>query len=242
MNTKNKLALGDKNLNAPTINFGSGIRRNHIYPDTSGLKSAKSYQSMEINFRVLSSFHKDKVALYEQAANLKELMVTWVLVECGNQAQIYVCHKKTNTNAPWSDNGFNAYDKKTDYELAPVSNGIIGTNTKNDYQIDNDWNGTVLSRDASIHEFGGQQTDNAASVREHFMTNVAGRLAQACRKNLFDRLLLVASDKMIGELKMKLATDVLDRIVTVAPEEFEAYQNHTVMTLYRNVFAQSHAQ
>lgn len=164
--------------------------------------------------------HAKKVAMYECAAKLQQLLVTWVLISDDQQARIFEC---LNTDPPEEQDLHAYYDKSTGQKLSLIPDGLIAAQTIDDYQIWLDWRGAAWNEGSTpfaAHElFDGIRGE----IKRRFIRTIADRLQQACAKSAFDRLVLIAPTKMLSELHVHLDADVQDCIVSILPKEVRHY-------------------
>lgn len=181
-----------------------------------------------------------KIAMYERAAQLQQFLITWVLVADSRQAQIYEYHKSTQEIPLAGANKHHYTSERSDHELAPVPNGALEAESIDDYQIGRDQRGTASSDNSPVHNAYAPHGDITEELKRRFAKAIAGKLHRACMENFFDRLVLVAPAKMIGELVEQLTTDVQDSLVAVLSKDLAHYQGHNGMAHIRDALAEAH--
>lgn len=152
------------------------------------------------------------MAAYERAAQIQQLLVTWVLVADDSHAQIYEC-RKTMKNIPWGEaNKHSCADEKSGYELMTVPNGVMEAETVDGYRTEYSRRGAGLSSNRLSLNAHEPCEDIKEELRRRFIGAIAGNLQQAGAKNSFDRLVLMAPARMISELWGQSGNGVRDRI------------------------------
>src|ERR1700722_2140591 len=167
--------------------------------------------------------------MHEQTTSQHPL-VTWVLIADDKQAQIYDCHKTSEKIALGGANPHHYYDEKSGHELVPVLNGLLESESMNDYQIGHDRRGTTSSSNSSAHNTYEPHGDIKGELKRKFAESISHKLQQALTDKLFDRLVLVAPAKMIGELREKLANDIQSKVVASLSKDLRQYHGQELMT------------
>jgi protein required for attachment to host cells len=169
--------------------------------------------------RVYKSPQEGRVAMYERAADLHKLLVTWVLVADGERAQIYECHKDTNGASYDEINRYPIYGDQTGYQFKLVPYGLIDEKTMTELHHGDNWNQATSSSAIFTQNNDEIIENNYSKFGFRLESAIAYRLHLACLKDLFDRLVLVAPAGMIAELMRKLSSNVQDRIVGVLSKD-----------------------
>jgi len=191
-------------------------------------------------FGTTKSINERKIAMYERAAELPQLLVTWVLVADGRQAQIYECHKTTQKIPLGGANKHHYYNEKSGHELVPMADGFLEAESVDDYQTGHDRRGTASSSNSPTHNTYEPHGDINKELKRRFTKIIADKLQQACIESSFDHLVIVAPTRMLGELREQLSADVQNRIVGVLPKDLTHYQDHTIMAHLHDMFAEVH--
>jgi len=180
--------------------------------------------------------YSDKIAMYEHAAQLRQFLITWILVANGGRAQIYERRKITKMIPLKGIDKHHGYNEKTGHEFVPVTNGAIEAESTDNNQVEYSRRGAA-SRESATHESYG---DIKEEFRQRFIRTIIGKLRQACTKNSFDRLILVAPAKMIGELRRQLDVDMQNRGIGSLPKNFAYDQDQAVMPRLNRMLAEVH--
>ena len=209
-------------------------RTSRASPAISARNLARNIESFYGNDRS-SLIHEGKIAMYEHAARLQQLLVTWVLIADGKRAQIYECRKTVQKIPLGGVNIHHYYDEKSGHGLVPVPNGVMESESIDDYQTGHDRRGTASSSNSSTHNTYEPHGDIAEELKQRFTRTIAGKLQNACADNLFDRLVLVAPARMISELRGRLSPAVQDRIVATVSKDLTPLSrpdHHDAFTRY----------
>ena len=153
-----------------------------------------------------------ETALYEAAAKLGELLVTWALIADDRQAHIYECNKPMKKLRLGENN---RYDKKLECEWAPISDGIINAQSIDDYRGGYSWPGAALFGDELQRGLFGQLKAIKEELKRQFIRMIADKLEQAGKKNSFDHLMLIVPCAMIADLREQLDARTQNCIVGV---------------------------
>jgi protein required for attachment to host cells len=199
----------------------------------------QNFREHNYNFNESASIHKGKTAMYERAARLPQLLITWALLADGKQARIYECRKIMQKVPLGGANIHHYYDEQSGHELVLVPNGAMEAESIDDYQIGHDRRGTSSSSNSSTHNTYEPHGDIQKELKRRFIKAISDKLQQACANNSFDRLILVAPAKMVGELRKQLSSDVQNRIVGVLPKDLTHDQGQVAMTHLRDIFAKA---
>jgi protein required for attachment to host cells len=155
----------------------------------------------------------------EHATKNQKNPLTWVLVADGQQARFYGYHQTTQRVPLTGANPHHYFDEKSGFELAPIADETLNAQTLAEYQIGHDRRGTSSSSSGTGHNTFEPHGDIEAELKRRFSKIIADRLEHACRAKLFDRLILAAPAKMIGELRKELPADVAARITAVLSKD-----------------------
>lgn len=172
---------------------------------------------------------------------MSEKSITWVLVADGKQAQIYECSKTTRNIPLGGANTHHYFNEKSGHELVPVPDGTLKAETIDSYQIGHDRRGTSSSSVSSAHNTYEPHGDIKEELKRHFVKTVAAKLDRACTEKSFNRLVLVAPARMIGEIREQLTAETQNHVVAVLPKDLTHYHGQTLMTHLLHTLAEAHA-
>jgi len=75
----------------------------------------------------------------------------------------------------------------------------------------------------------GLQGDAREEIKQHFIKMIAARLNEALSQKSFDKLVLVAPPKMLGELREFLAPAVKKRVAAEMPKDLTHYEGEELL-------------
>jgi protein required for attachment to host cells len=166
--------------------------------------------------------------------------ITWVLVADGKQAQIYEC-LKTIRNIPLGGVNIHHYfNEKSGIELAPVPDGTLTAETIDSYQIGHDRRGTSSSSVSSVHNTYEPHGNIEEELKRHFVKAIAAKLDRACAEKSFDRLVLVAPARMVGEIREQLTAEAQKRIAAVLPKDLTHYRGQALIEHLHDTLTEAH--
>lgn len=145
---------------------------------------------------------------------------TWVLVADAKQAQIYKYHRTKQRPPLTGANRQNYYDDQSGYELEPLPHGTMAAESMDDHQIGHDQRGTSSNSNSPVRNTYEPHGDIKEELKRRFARTIADKLEDSCKEKLFDRLVLVAPAKIIGELRKQLSADVESHISAVLSKDF----------------------
>ena len=173
----------------------------------------------------------------EHTAHYSNPLITWVLLANNKQVQIYDCHR-TYVRIPLGGaNPHHYYDEKSCRELTPVPNGLLESDSLDDYQLGHDKRGTTSSSNSPTHNTYEPHGDIKGEIKKRFAESIAHKLKMAYEEKLFDQLVLVASSKIISEVKKHLGLNIKDKVVATLPKDLSQYHGRQLMTQLRDTFA-----
>lgn len=197
-------------------------------PEILDWKPAKYKNGLE-KYYPLSQINKEKVAMYTRAAGLEHLLITWILVADAKQSQLYEYHKIIEEVPLSGGNKHHYVEEKSSHELLPLSNGLIVAEPANDYQLDHNRRGRSSSSNSPTHNTYEPHGKIETELKRRYIELIANTLQKACLKNNFDRLVLVAPGRLVGEIKEQLTHDVLDRLVCTLAKDLAHYHGNPLL-------------
>jgi len=144
-----------------------------------------------------------------QAVQIVKPPVTWILVADGSGAHIY-----TRANVEkGSQMDENARRRHPDEAFIRELVLVPGMELKTE----------------SAHHMSGLQGDAREEIKQHFIKMIAARLNEALSQKSFDKLVLVAPPKMLGELREFLAPAVKKRVAAEMPKDLTHYEGEELL-------------
>jgi protein required for attachment to host cells len=133
--------------------------------------------------------------------------VVWILVADGRQAQIYT-RKKMHKMIPMAGNAkHHHYDETGEQELVPVGEALHAESPEI-YEKGRKSLGRVFESAGSAHHMGEPHVNIDDEIRAHFVKKIASHLNTARAQRQFNRLVLIAPAKLLGELREHLGKTV----------------------------------
>jgi len=137
----------------------------------------------------------------------------------GTRAQVYV-RSHTEPRIPISGNTRPPLQReKIELELVPVENMQWESESPQDYEIGNDLPDKVFERENPAHHIAVPHINICEELKLRLMCTIADGFQMACDEKPFDRLVLVAPPKLLGELKKRLNEKTLEHVVAKSPKE-----------------------
>ncbi|MDR3450483.1 MAG: host attachment protein [Alphaproteobacteria bacterium] len=167
-------------------------------------------------------------------------LVTWVLIADGKQAQIHSYNRSVREVPLGGANKHHLSEEKASHHLSPVTNGDMKAESINDYQLGHDRRGQTSSSNSPTYNTYEPQGDIHEELKRRFMKSIADKLHKAAESKSFDRLILVAPAKMIGELKEHMAADLQKRVVATLSKDLTHYQGEALMAHLQGTLMDAH--
>ncbi|MDR3448948.1 MAG: host attachment protein [Alphaproteobacteria bacterium] len=174
--------------------------------------------------------------MHERTTESPQPVTIWVVVADGKQAQVYECRKAAKIVPLGNATRQGLYDEKWAYELAPVPNGALRAESINDHQLGH----TSANANSPAHQGYEPHGDIREELKRHFTKAIAVKLARAREEKLFDRLVLVAPAKMIGELREQLPAAVQHCVTAVLPKDLTHYSGHDLLPHLYDTLNEAH--
>lgn len=89
----------------------------------------------------------------------------------------------------------------------------------------------------SVQRSAVDDTDWHRLAQDRFAADLAERLYKQAHRGAFDRLVLVAADRILGELRHELHTEVADRLVAEIPKVLTNHPVDEIETIVRREMA-----
>jgi protein required for attachment to host cells len=176
----------------------------------------------------------------EDIAHHQQPLITWILIADDKRAQIYDCRKTQQPVPLGGANPHHYFDEKSGHELMPVLNGLLKSESMDDYQIGHDRRGTASSSNSPTHNTYEPHGDIKGELKRRFSESIAHKLQQAYADKLFNQIVLVAPPKMIGELREHLSHDIQGKVVASLSKDLNNYHGKELMTHLSETLADIH--
>lgn len=169
-----------------------------------------------------------------QAVPIIKPPVTWILVADGKSAQVYT-RMVGEKRIPLAGNAKHPhYDEAFIQELAPVPAMDFKAESPEIYETGRDRLARVQESANSAHHMSEPHINIHEEIKRHLMKTVAARLAKALAEKSFDKLVLIAPPKMLGELREYLAPAVKKRIAAEMPKDLTHYEGEELLQHLRD--------
>jgi len=155
-------------------------------------------------------------------------LIVWVLIADSKRASLYNCQKFIREIPLGGANKHHLSDPKIDYRLVSVPNGILKAESLKDYQIGHNLRGRSSSSSSPTHNTY-EPGDIDEELNRRFLHEMAGILQKSYEQKDFDRLVIVAPEHVINQLKKTLVPDVQKAIVGELAKDLTHYQGVTLM-------------
>ncbi len=155
--------------------------------------------------------------------------VTWILVADGKQAQIYAREMREKRIPIGGGAKHRHYDESFVQDLVEVPDMAWQAESPTIYEAGRDRLGRVFESGNSAHHMSEPRMGIHEEIKQHFMKMIADRLNEARAKKMFDRLVLVAPARMLGELKDHLDKTVLKAVAAELPKDLTRCDNGTLL-------------
>ena len=148
----------------------------------------------------------------DSTPNAYKAPVTWILVADAHHAQVYTRHAEDNA-APSDVTTKHPHFTAPTERLVPVSG--IGSKAESSAISDAGSKDPAKAHDNKgfIRHGTDPNVTTGDELKQHFTTQIADELSRAWATKSFDKLVLIAPSKMLGDLRDQLDKSVLPHIV-----------------------------
>lgn len=146
--------------------------------------------------------------------------ITWVLVADGKTAQIY-SPVSVEHRVPLTGTGRHRPTRmKQTLELTPILARPLEAEPPEAYETGRNRTGMVFQSASSARHMAAPHMDARDEVRNQFADRIARLLNTAKMGEAFDRLVLIAPPKMLGEIRVHLTEKILHKVTASLAKEF----------------------
>jgi protein required for attachment to host cells len=161
--------------------------------------------------------------------------VTWILVADGRQARIYT-RSYAEKSIPLPGNAkHHHYEEGHAHELVPVPGADFLAESAQHYDFNSKQLGRVHESANSAHHMSEPRETVGEKIKRQFMETIAGHLKVAHQAKLFERLVLVAPAKALGELKESLSREVLGCVAAELPKDLTHCETRALAEHLENI-------
>lgn len=154
--------------------------------------------------------------------------VTWILVADARQAQIYRRQHLEKLIPLERRSKRSQFEEVVANEPVPVIGMKWEAESASQYDIGRNKTGMVFESASSFRSMSAPHMDIHEEIREHFARTLGKALNRAKEDKSFDRLVLIAPAKMLGELKKHMDAKVLKNIVAEMPKDLTHHDGRTL--------------
>ncbi len=163
-----------------------------------------------------------------QAVQIVKPPVTWILVADSRQAQVYTRHKVEKLMPLLGNSKRNQFSEIIAHEPVPVLGMKWEAESDDQYEVGRNATGMVFESANSARSMSEPHMNVSDEIRMHFAKKIADQLNRAREEKLFDRLVLVAAPKMLGEIKKHLSGKTLKSVAAEMPKDLTHYDGQTL--------------
>lgn len=161
--------------------------------------------------------------------------ITWVLVADGKQAQVYA-HAVEEKSVPLAGNAKHRhYDASPARILTPIPGMRWEAESPKAYETGRNATGMVFASVGGARHIGEPHIDARREVKQHFASDLAAQINDAREKKRFDRLVLAAPPRMLGEVRTHLSEAVRKVVIAELPKELTQCDSRTLQEHIREV-------
>lgn len=154
-----------------------------------------------------------------ETKRVRKKPVTWFLVADGTRAKVYV-RQRAKVRIPMGARTKNPhFDERTQPELQLVPGMTWKAESPADYDFSNKTLGRVNESAIPARHMAEPRVDIREDLKLRFMRMVAEELEAAQKRKAFDRLVLIAPPKLLGELKKQMKKKLTQMVVAELPKE-----------------------
>jgi protein required for attachment to host cells len=157
------------------------------------------------------------------AVPVNKTPVTWILVADSRQAQIYVRHKVEKW-IPFPHNRRNQFEEIIAHEPVAVPGMRWRAESIHEYDFGPDTTARVFESVGDARHMSEPHITVQEEIRQHLARSIAQSLYRAHMEKAFDRLVLIAPPKMLGEIKRQLDGKLVRMIVAEMPKDLTHYE------------------
>lgn len=164
-----------------------------------------------------------------QAVLAEKKPTTWVLVADGKQAQVYE-RAIVEKRIPIGGSEGEAHYKETKpVGLLPVDGMSWQAESPEIYEVGRNATGMVFESGSSARSMGEPHIDARTEVKQHFAKAVANQINKAATQKMFDKLIIAAPAKTLGELRKCLSDEATKRVSAELTKDLTHYKDEDLL-------------
>ncbi|MGE3623962.1 MAG: host attachment protein [Bdellovibrionales bacterium] len=160
----------------------------------------------------------------------RQSATTWVLIANGRQVDAFDWHKENHRGTPLCGTSPHAcYEEVLRSVLTPVSGLSLQAEPLSDYELGNGGKGAIFSSAGTHRHSVSPHHSLKDKIHQHFVMRLIKKLVEARADGRFDRLIIVAPARMVGELRGELPAAVQKTIIAVLPKDLVHLARHELL-------------
>lgn len=173
--------------------------------------------------------------MHVQAIIPEKTPITWVLVADGKQARIYECSIAGKRIPIGGSEGQTHYKETVARELLPIKDMVWEAESPKIYETGRNATGMVFESGSSARHMSEPRIDVREEIRQHLVKNIANKINKATAAKIFDRLIVVASAKILGELRASLSKETQKLVSAELPKDLTHCKEEELMKHLKNI-------
>jgi protein required for attachment to host cells len=154
--------------------------------------------------------------------------ITWILVADGREAQIYRRQHLEKLIPLERESKHSQFEEVIANGPVPVPGMKWKAESVDQYDIQPDQLGRVQENASCARHMSEPRMDVYEEVKAHFANLIAEKLTRAREEKSFDRLVLIAPAKMLGEIKKHLNAKVLKCVAAEMSKDLTSRNGQTL--------------
>lgn len=173
--------------------------------------------------------------MHVQAIIPEKMPVTWVLVADGKQAQIYECSIAGKRIPIGGSEGQTHYKETLARELLPIKDMAWQAESPNIYEKGRNATGMVFESGSSARHMSEPHIYIRDEIKQHLVKNIANQINKATSAKIFDRLIVVAPAKILGELRTSLSKEAQKLVSAELPKDLTHCKEDELIKHLKNI-------
>jgi protein required for attachment to host cells len=156
--------------------------------------------------------------------------ITWILVADGRRAHVHM-RSPVRRLIPLHGGGAKHphYAERYARELVPIADMVWEVEPMEHCEIGRNATGMVFESVGGARHLAAPHYDMREEIRRRFAQDVARHINAARAEHRFERLVLIAPPRMLGDLRAHLDKGTLDSVVAEVPKELARRDERTVL-------------
>jgi len=178
--------------------------------------------------------------MHLNSAQIAQSSIIWVLVADGGRAQIYRYHQHIKLMS-MHDFKRKPYEREIKrHELTPVPNMKFDAESLRTFQVGHDDRGSKVGGARPGYNTCEPHLDIHDEVKINLVKEISDALKHARDIRSFDHLVIAASPKILGALRLHLGPAVLRCVIAEIDKDFTNDKNHALLAHLQETLAEAH--